>query len=326
MFVSKFPSACLIAFSLGTLACASTPQPTPTPAPAPAAAPEIKPVTTAPVGPWSGCEPAVEVTAGFVVKCPERTHVLSRWTQATAVRLLSDVRAQMTRASSKDMTFEPHVVNSLQGQLNGITYTQKKPARFGVIVTVEDTQGRARVGHCMVTDQTQLRGCERDLAELAQKGELPSHLALRGQTPQDELIPRVMGRALSVPSTCAWKGAQVSCEDQSALMWREVNPRDRGAFEAKFTQQVRQGLEQKFGQVDEQLGWCASFGAQVECTRLVAKRFSMVIAPAQFEGKRALLMCSRVGKARAGNPAICTQVLSWTRSRAPKPAPRRRFR
>lgn len=303
--------------------CASTPEPT-----LPVAKPATYvPVTMAPVGPWSGCEPAVEVTAGFVVKCPERTHVLSRWTQATAVRLLSDVRAQMTTAASKEMVFEPHVVNSLNGPLNGITYTQKKPERFGVIVTVEDTQGRARVGHCMVTTRAQLLVCEKDLAELAQKGELPSHLAGRARASQVQvLIPRIMGRALIVPSTCSWKGAQVSCEDRSSLMWREVNPRDRGEFEEKFTHQVHQGLGQKFGQVDALLGWCSSFGTQVKCTKLQARQFSMVIAPAQFEGKRALLMCSQANKARTKTPTICTQVLSWTGARVEKKPTHRRFR
>lgn len=294
--------------ALGASACGSSEQKKPTPA-------KKKIAVAMPSTPWSKCEPAVEVTAGVVVQCLHRTVILSQWTESTKTEVLGQIQKQLTSTSIKAST---HMLRHGQQNHRGLHYVQKAPGRQGVIIALSRQDGKVRTVNCMVVRAVDLKQCEIDLLELAQSGHLPAQLEVKTKSKDEELVPRVAGKAMIVPTSCRWYKQKILCTDGSFLLWRELVDGEGARFEKQFIAQLKQGVQARSTKMMANDGLCVGLGQQVACQHIVSEsqthgRQNIVVAPVSHRGTKAIVICSTPGR-KPIVARVCQQVISWQKT------------
>lgn len=294
--------------ALGFSACGSPEQKKPTPTKKTIA-------TTKPPTPWSKCEPAVEVTAGVVVQCLNRTVILSQWTESTTTEVLGQIQKQLTSTAIKAST---HMLRHGQQSHRGLHYAQKSPKRQGVIIALSRRDGMVRTVNCMVARAMDLKQCEVDLLELAQSGHLPAQLEVKTKSKDEELVPRIAGKAMIVPTSCRWYKKKILCTDGSFLLWRELADGEGERFEKQFIAQLRQGVQARSTKMMANDGLCVGLGQQVACQHIVSEsqahgRQNIVVAPVSHRGAKAIVICSTPGQ-KPIVAKVCKQAISWQKT------------
>lgn len=273
--------------------------------------------------PLGGCEPGVETTQGFLLRCPGYNLLVGRWVKADALALVDQAKEGISlKQEDEPVNFGPSFLEVGQTRWSAFVYAIGRTGKQrGYVVAVGDRRDQARLMHCMAEQEDAVERCKRGVTEVAMLGEIPTHLVPESRRRPAEgaqtLVPRLHERALLVPKGCKAQGHQIACEDGAMLIWKEIASTEVEQFEQSYTAQLKAALSQRMQITKEIEQSCVVDKQKRQCQLFMTKDEALgagrvVVAPLRASGQRAVLVCVDQSKRPKGAlPQVCAQLLSW---------------
>ena len=289
-----------------------------------ARSPSRSSATARPPAPLQGCAPGERSAEGIALTCG---HVRLVWGPAApGVRgretaLLQGFEETMRQLHGDAYASQPDRLELGRVRLRGLMYqyterVQEHPPRdvtvAGRYLITHDEDGHPRAIHCAGAPGDVAARCADDLREIARRGP-PAHLRPEGNEEGRELVPRVAGRALVVPSGCQTSPDRLTCGDVM-LYWRHIEPGQAPDLEERFAEAVVAGARLQLGQAELEPAECALADTPATCRALTilgpgGEPGRALIAWARPGGQRVLAMCAWPEAAGEGPGAVCEQLL-----------------